>query len=116
MKPNAVLVLGSNDNQDLVDVLFDIGYTPIVRERMQGALDRLRHERFAAIIVDRDHVNVDVLEFTLNIRDFDEQTPVVVIGDSTDAQSDQVLLLQGQTFLLEKRDVPDRLVRTLALP
>ena len=113
MKSTAVLILGADRNRDLVELLFDFGFAPLVRKTIREALDKLRHERFSAVIVDRNHADVDVLEFILNVRDLDEQTPVVVIGSSTDAQSDQVLLSQRQTFLLGAFGTPDQLANEL---
>lgn len=113
MKPTAVLVLGTRESKGLVEVLFDVGFTPIVRQRMQAVLEKLRPGLFAAIIVDRNHVDVDVLEFVLNVRDIDEQTPIVVIGQATDTQNDQALLSQRRIFLLGEFDAPDRLANEL---
>jgi len=109
MKSTAVLILGTDHNRDLMEVLFDFGFAPLVRKTIRETLDKLRHERFAAVIVDRNHAAVDVLEFVLNVRDLDEQTPVVVIGSSTDAQSDEAILSQRQTFLLGAFDASDQL-------
>ena len=113
MNSTAVLILGTDHNRDLIEALFDCDFAPLVRKSIREALDRLRHERFAAIIVDRNHADVDVLEFILNVRDFDEQTPVVVIGFSTDAHSDQAILSQRRTFLLGAFDAPDQLANEL---
>jgi DNA-binding NtrC family response regulator len=113
MKPTAVLVLGTRESKGLIEVLFDVGFTPIVRQRMQAVLEKLRPGLFAAIIVDRNHVDVDVLEFVLNVRDIDEQTPIVVIGQATDTQNDQALLSQRRIFLLCEFDAPDRLANEL---
>ena len=113
MKSTAVLILGTEHNRDLMEVLFDCGSAPLVRKSIREVLDKLRHERFAAVIVDRNHADVDVLEFILNVRDFDEQTPVVVIGTSTDPQSDQAILSQRRTFLLGEFGTPDQLANEL---
>ncbi len=113
MKSVAVMVLGTGRSKDLTEVIFNIGFTPLVRQKIQGALEKLRHEHLAAIIVDRDNIDVDVLEFILNVRDVNKQIPVIVIDRSADDEIDQVLLTQQQTFILSEVDVPERLAEKL---
>jgi len=91
MEATALLVLGSMTDRTLVDALFDLGFAPIVRDSMRSALNKLRSERFAAVLVDGDSTDVDVLEFVLNVRDIDEHVPVVVVGGSLDAGDEKAL-------------------------
>ena len=113
MKPPAVLVLGSISNWDFLDAIFRAGFESLVRETMQGAIAKLRREGFAAIVVDRDHADVDVLEFVLNVRDMDQETPVIVVGSSPDDESHQALMSQPRTLLLGKLENPDELLEEL---
>lgn len=91
MKATALLVLGSVTDRTLVDALFDLGFSPLVRDSMPSALSKLRCERFAAVLVDRDSADIDALEFVLNVRDIDEHVPVVVVGGSLDAGDEKAL-------------------------
>jgi len=91
MKATALLVLGSVTDRTLVDALFDLGFSPLVRDSMSSALSKLRSERFAAVLVDGDAIDVDVLEFVLNVRDINEHVPVVVVGRSLDESGEEVL-------------------------
>ena len=100
MKPVAALILGSNQNDRLLNAFFAMGLAPIVRETMGAALTKLRHERFQLILVDRFRVDVDVLEFVLNVRDLDEATPILVAGRSTDVEEDQALARQAATTIV----------------
>ena len=104
MKPNAVLVLGSEEKKNLMEAIFDIGFTPLVRKSMEEALDELRHECFAAVIVDGEHLgpDVDLLEFILNMRDIRHQTPVFVLALLGSEQTKGVILSRPNIFLLSK--------------
>lgn len=113
MRTQAVLVLGTYANRNLIDELFNIGFSPLVREDIQAALDKLRHEQFAAIIVDGKHVNADVLEFTLNVRDINEELPVVVLGKLANKTVRKTLLSQEHTIVLEETANADKLVEQL---
>jgi len=92
--------LGSNSNRELEDLFFDLGLDWIVRETMPAALNALRHDSFAAVVLDRDHVEVDVLEFILNVRDIDKRTPVVVMSREPHGRDGEVLLARADTLLL----------------
>ena len=106
MKPNAVLVFGSSPSKKLIETIFNIGFTPLVRENMESALDKLRHERFAAVIIDAEHldVKVDVLELILNMRDIRQQIPVFVLARLDTEQTEEVILSCQNTFLLSRPD------------
>ena len=113
MKPAIVLILGRTGKGSLEELGFALGLTVVVRERMQDALSKLRHEGLAAVLVDRKHVNIDVLEFILNVRDIDDHVPVFVVGRSHENGTDKVLLSLRRTFLLDGPDVQDRLAEEL---
>lgn len=86
-----VLVLGTDQQSTLIEMLFDIGVVPIVRKRMLPALDRIRHERFDAVFLDQNRGEVDVLEFVLNVRDHNSKIPVVVVGDISDTREQRLV-------------------------
>ena len=114
MNLQAVLVLGNHANRDLVEVLSSIGFEPQVRGSMQHCLDKLRHEKFAAILIDRKFTRADVLEFILNARDIDEKVPVVVIGYGTDEKYDRKIAKQDRTIILSEVESEDKLAEKLA--
>lgn len=114
MKATALLVLGSVTDRTLVDALFDLGFAPLVRDSMSSALSKLRSERFAAVLVDGDAIDVDVLEFVLNVRDINEHVPVVVVGRPFDEGSEEVLrehLTRLRTVVLDGS--PDEVISGL---
>ena len=91
MKPSAALVVADIQDGPLADALFATGLAPVFRRTLESALDALRRDRFDLIVVDRDHARVDVLEFVLNVRDFDASTPVLVSAAVPDPEHDRAL-------------------------
>jgi len=114
MNSQAVLVLGNHANRDLVEVLSNIGFAPQVWGSMQPSLDKLRHEKFAAILVDLKFTHADVLEFILNVRDIDKKVPVVVIGTVEDERIDRTIVKQAHTRVLTEIESRDRFTEKLA--
>jgi len=97
MRPRAALVLGTSANGDLLERLFEVGLTPVVRSTMERALDALRRDQFAAVVVDRTAADVDTLEFILNARDVDESTAVFVLGERVESSTFKALLANRKT-------------------
>lgn len=108
---SSVLVLGTDERSDLVETLFDLGFMPLMRKEMQRALDRIRHEQFAAVFLDRKKGEVDVLEFILNVRDIDPQVPVIVIGKVAEESQRKFIFTQEHVFLFN--DTPAELKREI---
>ncbi|NIR46881.1 hypothetical protein GWO43_00150 [candidate division KSB1 bacterium] len=98
----ALLVLGGSEQSDLVETLFDMGFVPLVRKKMFRALEMIRHEKFAGVVVDRGNLEEDALEFVLNVRDIDEELPVIVVGNSVNESENEVLANLDNTFLMHK--------------
>ena len=113
MKPPAALVLADRQNQDLADSVFSAGLTPILRDALEPALHKLRHDRFDLILIDRGHVDVDVLEFALNVRDFDQGTPIVVFGPAHSADEDRALTQSKIAVVMREQPGSETFVRRL---
>lgn len=103
MDPAVVLVLGSARSSRLSRQLAELGLRPLTQFTMRDALDRLRHGRFTAVLVDREHASADVLEFVLNVRDLDPHTPIVIVGHSTQPAEDELLTSQVRTYVLDSK-------------
>ena len=114
MNSQAVLVLGNHAHRDLVEVLSGLGFASQVWGSMQHSLDKLRHEKFAAILVDLEFTHADVLEFILNVRDIDKKVPVVVIGTVKDERIDRMIVKQAHTRVLTEVENRDRFVEKLS--
>ena len=100
MNSEAVLVLGNHAKSDLVQTLLSAGFVPQMWASALHSLEKLRRRTFAAVIVDRRFTNADVLEFILNVRDINEQIPVVVIGSGKDERIDAKIRRQDRTMIL----------------
>jgi hypothetical protein len=113
-----VLVLGSYKEKKLNDALSRAGFNPVVRRSMREALNKVRHEGFVGIVVQRDWVEVDVLEFVLNVRDYDSDTRIVVVGNSSDPPTDRTLAQMDRTFNVGQvkgaEDLTDELLEVLS--
>jgi two-component SAPR family response regulator len=100
MNSKAILVLGNRANRDLVEVLSSVDFIPQVWGSMRHSLDKLFHQRFVAVIIDRKFTHADVLEFILNVRDIDKKVPVVVIGNGKEEGIDKKIAKQDYTTVL----------------
>lgn len=92
----AVLILGNRKQQELNEMIFDLGFIPIEREDMIQALNMLHHENFSAVFINYNHVDIDALEFILNVRDMDLNLPVVIIGELKEKWEQSALKNQSQ--------------------
>jgi DNA-binding NtrC family response regulator len=114
MRTTAVLVIAANEQSPCVQTLDEMGFIPLVRGDMQGALDTVRREPFAAVCIDGGCERIDVLECVLNIRDVDGQTPVLVIHGNNSRHFARLLARQSNTYLVrecaELADALDRLL------
>lgn len=95
-----ILVLGINHESGLEETLFNLGFIPIFRKDILAALDMLRHDSFKLVIMDLRRLDVDVLEFILNVRDINSRIPVLVVDDSTNCLNHQDILDHLNAFLL----------------
>ncbi len=114
MNSKDILVLGNHAHRDLTQSLSGVGFIPQVWGSMRHTLDKLLHQRFAAIIVDRKFTNADVLEFILNVRDINKEIPVVVIGPGSDERIDRKIRKQNCTIILNGSDKDGTLGEKLA--
>jgi DNA-binding NtrC family response regulator len=100
MNSKDILVLGNHANRDLVKTLSRAGFVPQVWGSMRHTLEKLVHNRYAAVIVDRKFTNADVLEFILNVRDINQEIPVVVIGFGNEERIDRKISKLDHTIML----------------
>jgi DNA-binding NtrC family response regulator len=80
---------------------------------MQHSLEKIRHQKFTAIIVDQKFTKVDILEFVLNVRDIDKKVPIVVIGNGADEKIARKIAKQDHTTVLGEDESGNRLAETL---
>jgi len=60
--------------------LSDAGMDPLAPDHIESALETLRHEEVAGILISSMNAAIDILELVLNVRDVDMQIPIAVVG------------------------------------
>lgn len=113
MNSQKVLILGSHAHRDLVQAVTRMGFIPQVWGSIRHSLDKLRRERFAAVVIDRKFTHADVLEFILNVRDINERIPVVVLGSGKDEQIEKKIASQDHTVVLTEFEKIETLAQKL---
>ncbi|HUW33644.1 MAG TPA: hypothetical protein VM223_18710 [Planctomycetota bacterium] len=113
MTTDSVLVLGTGENLELRERLFDTGFAPLIRGTTSDVIKTLRRGQFAAIVVDADHVSVDLLEFVLNVRDVNADVPVLIIGGQPDPRTGKMLRSQQRIHMLRTTGRSPELARRL---
>jgi hypothetical protein len=118
MDSTTVLVLGDEESRELVDAVLDLGLCVLVWQTIEGTLDRLRHRRFAGLVVDTEHADVDVLELVLNVRDVDPEVPIFVVSGTDGTEGDEIVRSIARTFVVEdpgrSQDFGDTLLKVVA--
>jgi len=79
-RTDAILFLSGNAGRQLLDALSDAGLAVVARQASVGTFAQLRRRSFRAVILDDADPDRDALETVLNIRDYNESVPVVVLG------------------------------------
>ena len=98
-KSNTILLLDSNNESKIINALLNRGFLVSIHHKMQRALQKLFHEKFAAIFISSDFSNDgDMLEFVLNARDVEVQIPIFIIGNLAYKQEEKVLLKLPNTY------------------
>jgi DNA-binding NtrC family response regulator len=95
-----VLVLGNSWDKAFEQTLSDICFSPTFLNSIEGVLHELHHVQAMAILVDRDQKRADELELILNVRDMDENIPIILIGSTTDEHTELILASQPATFVI----------------
>lgn len=73
-----ILVITGNENSGIVRSLLKHNSIPVIRRSIQSAIELMQHLKVAAVVIVRDHNNVDSLEFILNARDISVDIPIYV--------------------------------------
>ncbi len=99
-----ILVISDDENSSVVRFIYRNKLMPIIRRSILPALELIRHQNVSAIIVDKNHQNIDTLELILNIRDINKNIPIIVQEDSilpkdkTVTQSMNNVIIDDQYF------------------
>jgi DNA-binding NtrC family response regulator len=108
-----ILVLGYKRGKLFAQTLTKTGLSPTFLNSMEGLLHALSHSQARAILVDREQGKADELELVLNVRDMDEEIPIVLVGAVPEQMTDKILERQHATFLIRKPITDSSLVEEL---
>ena len=78
---DAVLVVAEGRDQALVDALFEVGLTAVIKAPAVALSARLHPGEYRAVLTSDGGPDRDVLELILNIRDWDDEVPVLVLSN-----------------------------------
>ena len=96
---SSVLVLTNDEQSELIETLFDLGYVPLIRKKMITILKDVHHKHVEVIFLDLQCIEIDALEFVLNVRDIDQHLPVVIV-DGKKIEGEKQILSQQNIFLI----------------
>lgn len=99
---SSVLVLTNDEQSELIETLFDLGYVPLIRKKMMTTLKDVHHKHVEVIFLDLQCIEIDPLEFVINVRDIDQCLPVVIVNGNKIEGEKQILDQQG-IFLIPNR-------------
>ena len=98
---NLILILSKEKQGNLTEDLFDMGFIPLVKPDLNRVIYDLRHERFILLIYDGNGLEIDPLEFVLNVRDLDGIIPIIILGSSIDQREEELLRREPNVFLVD---------------
>jgi DNA-binding response OmpR family regulator len=101
---NKILVLEKDQKNNLVKRLYDCGFTPVLREGFQQALKKFREGDFRAVIIRRDNEFIDPLEFITSLRDVDQRTPVIIIGEADEEYRQKTLRNRPRVYFISEKE------------
>jgi hypothetical protein len=74
-------VVADGQDQSLIDALFEVGLTAVIKAPSVALSARLHPDEYRAVLTSDGAPGRDVLELILNIRDWDEHVPVIVLSN-----------------------------------
>lgn len=112
MRSDAVLIIGNELREELLEAFFEAGLTAVARPASVDTFARVRQRSYDALIIDEGDPERDVLEVVLNIRDYDEKVPIIVLGAKTPAVREELLRALGVHWL-NRDDRPQDVARSV---
>jgi CheY-like chemotaxis protein len=112
MRSDAVLIIGNALHEELLEALFEAGLTAVARPASVDTFARVRQRSYDALIIDAGDPERDVLEVVLNIRDYDEDVPILVLAANRPAVRDELLRSLGVRWL-NSGDPPHEVARSV---
>lgn len=100
MNKKSFLVISCDRESSVLKMLFSRGFETVVVEGAARALRKIKNNTYPVVIVDTETCRMDILEFVLNVRDFNPAVPIVVVGESSDSEAEaEILRTQEHVFI-----------------
>ena len=113
MRSYDVMVLSQAEETPVVEALFLLGITPLLRGTIGDAIKAASRKPIDAVVVDLEHCSEDAVELLLNVRDVAPDVPAILVGDvSGEAMAELIGSLVHTTFLKPLPD-PERMAPIL---
>ncbi len=100
MSALSVILVCTRDHAKLSNELVHAGFAPDLQNRIETVLDSIRRGQTAGVLIDSDHIDVDLLELVLNVRDMDSIVPIAIVGQYGVRESLAPLLPRMENVLL----------------
>ena len=105
-KEKSVLIISDDENSKTVRMMSRFNLIPIIRRSILSAMEFLRHYEIVAIIIDKEHQNVDAIEFILNARDVARDTPIFVPEQFYEVEDWNLIRIYGKIALYDDMNYP----------
>ena len=113
MSRSSVLVLGTQDSSYLGEILGNLGLATVLCTQAQETQEKLRHNHFAAVLLDHEYYESDVLELVLNVQDIDSEVPILIISKSQKVKDKDLLVSLGRIYLINTNGSNEQLDKGL---
>jgi DNA-binding NtrC family response regulator len=105
-KQKHILVITDDENSQVIEMLLRLQVVPVIRRSIMSAINLLRHLSIIAIIIDKQHQDVDSIELILNARDVAGKIPIFVPEQYQRKVDWSIILTLGKTIVYNEKRYP----------
>jgi hypothetical protein len=101
-----ILVISDDENSTINKQINKKNVLPIIRRSIMSAMEVLKHHNIVAIIIDKEHQNVDTIELILNARDIVSKIPIFVPNEYLQKEDWSLISGLGQIRIYDEKKLP----------
>lgn len=105
-KQKHILVITDDENSQVIEMLLRLQVVPVIRRSIMSAINLLRHLSIIAIIIDKQHQDVDSIELILNARDVTGKIPIFVPEQYQRKVDWSIILTLGKIIVYNEKRYP----------
>jgi DNA-binding NtrC family response regulator len=105
-KQKHILVITDDENSQVIEMLLRLQVVPVIRRSIMSAINLLRHLSIIAIIIDKQHQDVDSIELILNARDVAGKIPIFVPEQYQRKVDWSIILTLGKIIVYNEKRYP----------